>query len=104
MNWRSRPLQDIATIINLIAVTTAEAGLTVYCAQYESCYKTGIKVTQVEMDAPDIDWDAFRGEWNYKLLARADTNAVISWRTLSSDALVAPKLSNSMPQRRQCAG
>ena len=78
MNWRSRPLRDIATIISLIAATTAEADLMVYCSQDESCHKTGIMVTQVEMDAPDIDWDAFRGEWNYKLLVRVDNKAAFS--------------------------
>ena len=80
MNWRGRPLRDVATIISLIAATTTEAGLKVYCTLDETCYEKGIKVAQEEMDALDIRRDDFHGEWNYTLLARpeADNDAVVS--------------------------
>ena len=80
MNWRGKPLRDVATIISLIAATTTRAGLKVYCSLDENVYEKGIKVTQEEIDALDIRRDDFHGEWNYTLLARPDASddAVIS--------------------------
>ena len=74
MNWRGRPLRDVATIISLIAATTTEAGLKVYCSLDETFYTKGIQITHEEINALDIRRDAFRGEWNYTLPARPDTN------------------------------
>ena len=49
MNWRGRPLTDIATIIELIAATTTRTGLTVQAAYDPNWYPTGDKITDTEM-------------------------------------------------------
>ena len=79
---RSEPsVRDAATIISLIAATATEACLKVSCSLDVTVFETGVKVTPEEMDSLDIRRDAFRGEWNYTLLARPEDNdnAVIDW-------------------------
>ena len=81
MNLRGKPLQDMTTIISLIAATTIRSGLKVYCSLNENVYGKGInKVKREEINALDIRRDGFNGEWNYTLLARPDASddAVIS--------------------------
>ena len=70
----------MATIISLIAATTTEAGLKVYCSLDETCYEKGVKAAQEEIDALDIRRNGFHGEWNHTLLARpeADDETVVS--------------------------
>ena len=72
MNWRGRPLRDVATIISLTAATTTEAGLKLHCSLDETFYPKGIQVTLEEINALDIRRDAFRGEWNYTSPARPE--------------------------------
>ena len=66
MNWRGRPLRDVAT--------TTEGGLKVYCTLDETFYPKGIKAAQEEINVLDIRRDGFHGEWNYTLLARPEAN------------------------------
>jgi hypothetical protein len=42
-NWRGRSLIDLATVINLIANTKTETGLTVRCVEDKKMYKKGVK-------------------------------------------------------------
>ena len=66
-NWRGQPLSDMHTIVELIGVTTTEAGLVV-CADYDDTwYAKGIKITkdqQAEIPITSHDW---QGEWNYTI-------------------------------------
>ncbi len=66
-NWRGRPLTDYRTIVNLIAGTTTQAGLTVKVRLDRRKYKRGIKVTKKEMQALNIKPHEFHGEWNYTI-------------------------------------
>lgn len=66
-NWRGEPLLDLVTIVNLIGNTRTNAGLKVCCELDENEYKKGIKVTDEEMEALNIERDQFHGEWNYTI-------------------------------------
>ena len=64
-NWRGRPLTSLQVMINLIRNTTTTQGLEVEAQLDENLYKTGIKVTDTELDAIAIERNSFHGEWNY---------------------------------------
>ena len=67
MNWRAKPLVSYLAIIQLIASTTTDTGLTVACHLDANSYDKGIKVTDAEMAALNIRPAEFRGEWNYTI-------------------------------------
>ena len=67
MNWRGRPLTDIAAIVDLIAATTTEAGLTVQAAYDPAVYRTGIKITDKQMKQIPLRPHNWHGEWNYTI-------------------------------------
>jgi hypothetical protein len=70
-NWRGRPLTDYRTIVELIGATTSTTGLTVRCQLDENFYPAGIKVSDEEMAALNIQRHDFHGEWNYSIKPRA---------------------------------
>ena len=70
MNSRAKPLVSYLVIVQLIASTTTDTGLTVACRLDESDYAKGIKVTDAEMAALNIQPAAFHGEWNYTIAPR----------------------------------
>jgi hypothetical protein len=67
MNWRGRPLTDIRTIIELIAATTTETGLTVQAAYDPTWYPTGVKIPNNDFDAIPLHRHDWHGEWNYTI-------------------------------------
>jgi hypothetical protein len=69
-NWRGKPLISYLVIVQLIANTTTDTGLTVACRLDESDYAKGIKVSDAEMAALNIKPDDFHGEWNYTIASR----------------------------------
>lgn len=73
-NWRGRPLDSLATIVNLIANTTTDAGLRIEADIDGNVYEKGIEVSDEEMDALHIKRDKFHGEWNYTLLPQKRTH------------------------------
>jgi hypothetical protein len=77
-NWRGKPLTSYAVILQLIAATTTEAGLTVQCQLDTTSYPTGRKIADEEMATLSIRPDPFHGEWNYTILPRAtlDDNVI----------------------------
>jgi Rhodopirellula transposase DDE domain len=58
-----KPLISYLVIVQLIASTTTDTGLTVACRLNESDYAKGIKVTDAEMAALNIKPAAFHSEW-----------------------------------------
>jgi transposase len=66
-NWRSRPLESLAVVINLIANTRTEKGLAIQAEIDDTFYPTGIKIPDEEMANLAIIRDDFHGEWNYKI-------------------------------------
>jgi hypothetical protein len=69
-NWRGRPLLSRATVVNVIATTTTQHGLTVRAMLDEHSYETGKKVADEELAALRLKPKPFHGEWNYCLLPR----------------------------------
>jgi hypothetical protein len=70
-NWRGRPLTSYQAIVNLIASTTSNKGLTVRAALDDHDYPTGRKVTKKELAAINYMPAEFHGEWNYTIRPRA---------------------------------
>ena len=66
-NWRGKPLVSYQTIVQLIAATTTDTGLTVHCEIDPNTYPAGVKVTDAEMDAINIEPHEFHGDWNYTI-------------------------------------
>jgi len=78
-NWRGKPLVSYAVILQLIAATTTEAGLTVQCQLDTTSYPAGRKVSDAQMATLCIQPDVFHGEWNYTISPRdLSINTVIS--------------------------
>ena len=66
-NWRGRPLVSYQTIVQLIAATTTDTGLKVQCEIDHNTYPAGVKVTDAEMNAINIQRHEFHGDWNYTI-------------------------------------
>jgi hypothetical protein len=66
-NWRGKPLVSYQTIVQLIAATTTTAGLKVRCELDQNTYPAGIKVSDKEINAINLDRHDFHGEWNYTI-------------------------------------
>ena len=66
-NWRGKPLLSHQVIIQLIGATTTNTGLTVTCDIDASHYPKGIKVSDADMDAINIERHTFHGDWNYTI-------------------------------------
>jgi hypothetical protein len=66
-NWRGRPLTSYEVIVNLIAKTTTETGLTVQAALDTNEYETGIEISDEQLAAVKLTPAKFHGEWNYTI-------------------------------------
>jgi Rhodopirellula transposase DDE domain len=69
-NWRGKPLVSHQLIVQLIANTTTDTGLTVACRLDDNTYEKGIRVSDDEMAALKIRPANFHGEWNYTFVPR----------------------------------
>ncbi len=67
MNWRGRPLTDLATIVELIGSTKTATGLTVQAHHDPGVYERGIKITKAEMDQIRLHAHEWHGDWNYTI-------------------------------------
>ncbi len=72
MNWRGRPLRTFETVVSLIGATTTSAGLDVRAALDERKYPIGLKISDAEMRAINIEREDFHGDWNYVIHPRTD--------------------------------
>jgi len=66
-NWRARPLVSLEVIVNLIANTKTQTGLTVKAAIDTNPYPTKIKVTDEQWAKLRLKRHKFHGEWNYTI-------------------------------------
>jgi transposase len=69
-NWRGRPLVSHDVIINLIANTVTAKGLRIKAALDAKTYPLGIKVSDDELAAVNIQPATFHGDWNYRVLPK----------------------------------
>jgi hypothetical protein len=67
-NWRGRPLISHEVIINLIAATTTQTGLTIQAELDAGHYPTGVKVSDEELAMVNLQPDGFHGDWNYRIV------------------------------------
>lgn len=71
MNWRGRPLTSHEVIVETIAATTTQTGLTVQAELNTHTYPTGVKIPDQQMKALETTGalvrHRFHGEWNYTL-------------------------------------
>jgi len=67
LNWRGKPLESLQVIIDLIGSTTTSTGLRVYARLDPGRYEKGIKVTDGELAAVNIERDGFHPDWNYTI-------------------------------------
>jgi hypothetical protein len=66
-NWRGRPLISHEVILNLIAATTTQLGLAIQAELDTGLYPTGIKVSDDELAAINLEMADFHGDWNYRV-------------------------------------
>ena len=66
-NWRGKPLVSHQVIVDLIAATSTRAGLKVRAEIDSNLYPQGIKVSDDQIAALNIERDPFHGEWNYTI-------------------------------------
>ena len=66
-NWRAKPLVSYRVIVDLIAATTTQTGLKVFCELDGKHYPKGIVVSDEEMASLNITRGDFHGEWNYTI-------------------------------------
>ena len=66
-NWRAKPLESLAVIVDLIANTTTTKGLTIKAKADEAQYEKGIKVDDETLKKIKIISKEFRGDWNYQI-------------------------------------
>lgn len=64
-NWRAKPLINRTTVVNLIANTKTNKGLTIKAKLDEAIYKKGIKISDEDLEKINITRSDFHGEWNY---------------------------------------
>jgi len=69
-NWRGEPLDDYATVVNLIAKTTTATGLAVACRLDRRRYPIGRKISDKEWETINLLRDDFHGDWNYTIKPR----------------------------------
>jgi hypothetical protein len=67
INWRGKPLRTYRTIVELIAATTTEAGLTVRAELDENKYPKGVKVSDAQLASVNLQRHSFHGDWNYTI-------------------------------------
>ncbi len=66
-NWRGRPLVSHQVIVDLIAATSTKTGLKVKAQIDTNLYPSGLKVSDQELAAVNLERNAFHGDWNYKI-------------------------------------
>jgi hypothetical protein len=67
INWRGRPLINHQVIVQLIASTKTETGLTIACDIDWGHYPKGIKIKKSVLKNLNIHYNVFHGDWNYTI-------------------------------------
>ncbi len=69
-NWAGRPLDSYETIVNYLSSTTTSTGLKVKAYLVRKDYQTGVKISDDEMAALELETHATQPERNYTLSPR----------------------------------
>ena len=73
-NWRGRPLVSHEVIVNLIANTATQQGLTIQAELDVGSYPTGTKVSDEQLNKLKLKPHKFHGDWNYTVLPSNQKN------------------------------
>jgi Rhodopirellula transposase DDE domain len=76
-NWRGRPLVSHEVIVQLIGHTSTRTGLSIRAEIDSRPYPTGVKVTDAELAAVQLEPAEFHGEWNYRISPRVEVIAQV---------------------------
>ena len=68
--WRGTPLTSFDLLLDGIRQTTTTTGLTVEAIMVEDIYQTGIKISDAEMAALNVEHHTICPRWNYTLSPR----------------------------------
>lgn len=71
-NWRGKPLESLAVIVDLIGHTTTANGLKIRAEIDASCYPKGQTISDEAMKRVRLKPEVFHGEWNYAILPTAE--------------------------------
>ena len=66
-NWRARPLESHAIVVNLIAHTTTSKGLHIQASLDDRSYPLGIRISDEALGAVHLTPEKFHGDWNYTI-------------------------------------
>ena len=78
MNWRGKPPISHQVILSLIAATTTCSGRPIHVRLDETEYPKGIKVSDDQLEAVNLDGHAFHPEWNYTISPNTPAAAALS--------------------------
>lgn len=67
-NWRGKPLESLAVIVDLIGHTTTANGLKIRAEIDTSRYPKGQTISEEAMKRVRLQPEVFHGEWNYAIL------------------------------------
>jgi hypothetical protein len=66
-NWAGEPLSSYAKLLALIEATTTQEGLVVEATLTDQLYETGIKISDEQMAALNLETDRVLPRWNYTI-------------------------------------
>lgn len=72
-NWRGKPLESLAIIVDLIGHTTTAKGLKILAEIDDSSYPKGQTVSDEALKRVELKPDEFHGEWNYAILPKTQS-------------------------------
>lgn len=72
-NWRGKPLITHQVIVNLIAATRTNTGLSVRSRLDHRIYPKGRRVSDKQLALVNLEPNAFHGEWNYTIHPKSAT-------------------------------
>jgi hypothetical protein len=79
MNWRGRPLTDYQVVVETIAATTTETGLTFAAVLDTNANPTAIRISDAQIKAVPVQSDTPSGEWNYVIHPGPIPETVRDW-------------------------
>jgi len=67
MNWQGEPLVTYETVLNLISGTKTRTGLRIKAKLDTRQYKTGIEITDIQMQSVNLEPHKIHPDWNYTI-------------------------------------
>ena len=71
MNWKGHPLVSYETVVNMISNTTTKSGLKIKALLDTTNYKTGVKISDEQMEGLNFKAHELHPKWNYTIAPRA---------------------------------